>query len=172
MAAIKAPAFKPSRAFQAEFEKAKKDGLNDTEYEKLHDLAAKEIQKSTKPQALAALYTGEFKGWQAKGLIKQDPKLSADTSAWVFKAVADQKSIADGSKYLKANAAQLIAKYPNLKDVDFKKTGLADFGDYSYMNLVDKKGKTIFGNDPRVATIRQILGSPFKTVVIGAYEEQ
>ncbi len=167
MAAIKSLAVKPSRAFQTEFEKAKKGGINVTEYKKLQNLAASDIRKSPRPQSLAALYTGEFKGWQAKGLVKKDPRISAEASRFTFNALADKKSITEGAKYLKANAAQLIAKYPNLKDIDFKKTSIGDFGDAFYMSLVDKKGKPVMEDDRRIATLRQILGSSYKTVFVG-----
>ncbi len=171
MASVKAPAFRPSRAFQAEFEKAKKGGINDKEYGKLTDLVTTEISKSSKPQALAALYTAEFKGWQAKGLTTKDVSSTAESAGWVFKSVADTKSITDAVKMFKAKGAELAKQYPDLKDIDFKKTKISDFGDSAYLAIFDKKGKELTDNDPRIATFRKILGSPFKDVGIGGWDQ-
>jgi hypothetical protein len=160
---------KPSSTFTRTYNQLKPGGLNEQEVTKLLSQAQKEISQSDKPHTLAKVYEKEVKGWVKKGIAEKYG--TAEMGGWILKTTADTKAIKDGAKFLKANAAALQAKHPELKTLDLKSTRFADFGDAGYLAVNDSSGKAVLDTDPRAKKLKQLLGPEFKSVTVGTPSE-
>ncbi|MBL9039305.1 MAG: hypothetical protein JNG84_12375 [Archangium sp.] len=156
---------KPSAQFVASFNKMKKNGLTEKEVTALGAQASKDIAKSSKPRELAEVYAKEVKGWVAKGLTKAEG--TPEMLPYSFQGAADAKLIRDAVKYVKANAAALVAKYPGLKNIDFSKTTMNSGGDGNFLEIRTKAGVAIGESEPTAVLLKKALGKDYKDVMIG-----